>query len=616
MTSETKRFTLITHSDKHSSISEGGSYGYDAVLPMRVRFSADTGYTISSITVDGSPLQETELKRAVALGYVSLSRTRNHEVAVTSQIRQDLEYRVNYFFENAHGIFRIDRQYEHAQHVINAEYNSDIVFDKTASVDKDGRHYALDYIEGDGKKVSLSPLANVVNVYYGIDEIGEANPEDGNKPTKPDGIPDRYQVTFTYRAGANGVMTGTVMEVATRRDSAGELSLIAPVSPVSEGVEYLADDGFTFNNWKSDQPGYKKLIPDYVFDDTDDIAAHKFYCDTVFTAHFLNNENIRYKVEFFMQSRGRYPLKPTYTETRNDVPLHETAKVTEQDLANKVESDCTYVLDTDGRNIKEAKVKEDGSTTLRLYFRQQFTVSYEPGSQGDFAVQSKSDYKYGDRLVHFIGDKTPSEKTMRFAGWMDMEGNILQDSQLPKTVTKNMIYTAVFEENTVKSGFFVRKDTVARPDGNVSDPSYNYALFGEGQLHANPVMVPAPAGELSGSNEAVLERIAQWPANDTFTMDGKTYSRDDIIWYRIQYEQGDPYEWHVDGELKHNIAVVFDLKGGTLNDSTDPLVTYSLQKYGVITDNLIPSLEGRGFSGWKAVESSDAEFKPDQLYQA
>ena len=52
------------------------------------------------------------------------------------------------------------------------------------------------------------------------------------------------------------------------------------------------------------------------------------------------------------------------------------AKVTEQDLADKVESECTYVLDTSRRNITEAKVKEDGSTTLKLYFKQQFTVTY------------------------------------------------------------------------------------------------------------------------------------------------------------------------------------------------------------------------------------------------
>ena len=59
---------------------------------------------------------------------MSLSRTRDHEVAVTSRIRQYVEYTVNYFFENDRGDFRIDRQYEHAQHVTNAEYGSDIVF--------------------------------------------------------------------------------------------------------------------------------------------------------------------------------------------------------------------------------------------------------------------------------------------------------------------------------------------------------------------------------------------------------------------------------------------------------------------------------------------------------
>lgn len=152
VTSEAKRYTLITDSDEHSSISQGGSYGYDAILPMLVRFRADTGYTISSITVDGQSLQGAEFERAAALGYVSLSRTRDHEVAVTSRIRQDLEYTVNYFFENDRGDFRIDRQYEHAQHVTNAEYGSDIVFDKTPVLDKNGHHYALDHIDGDGKK--------------------------------------------------------------------------------------------------------------------------------------------------------------------------------------------------------------------------------------------------------------------------------------------------------------------------------------------------------------------------------------------------------------------------------------------------------------------------------
>ena len=81
----------------------------------------------------------------------------------------------------------------------NAEYGSDIVFDKTPALDKNGHHYALDHIDGDGKKVSLITLDNVVNVYYGIDEKGETNPEDSGKPTNPDGIRDRKSTRLNSR---------------------------------------------------------------------------------------------------------------------------------------------------------------------------------------------------------------------------------------------------------------------------------------------------------------------------------------------------------------------------------------------------------------------------------
>ena len=68
---------------------------------------------------------------------------------------------------------------------------------------------------------------------------------------------------------------------------------------------------------------------------------------------------------------------------------------------------------------------------------------------------------------------------------------------------------------------------------------------------------------------------------------------------------------------KHSIAKLFlDLKGGTLNDSTDPLLTYSLQKYGVITDNLIPSLEEADSAAGGLWNPLDTGFKTDQLYQA
>ena len=75
-------------------------------------------------------------------------------------------------------------------------------------------------------------------------------------------------------------------------------------------------------------------------------------------------------------------------------------------------------------------------------------------------------------------------------------------------------------------------------------------------------MVPAPEGELNQSSEAVLERIAQWPENDTFTMDGKTYSMDDILWYRIQYEEGDPVSYtHLDVYKRQQLTRIQQIRG-------------------------------------------------------
>ena len=63
----------------------------------------------------------------------------------------------------------------------------------------DGKHYVLDGIDGRDKRVTVKANDNVVNIYYALDEKGA-----GPDPNKPDQIPDKYQITFTYTASANG----------------------------------------------------------------------------------------------------------------------------------------------------------------------------------------------------------------------------------------------------------------------------------------------------------------------------------------------------------------------------------------------------------------------------
>ena len=67
-----------------------------------------------------------------------------------------------------------------------------------------GKHYVLDRIIGADKRIGLDPYENIVNVYYSIDVIGKENPD------KPDNIPDKYQIIFTYVSADEdkGTVTG------------------------------------------------------------------------------------------------------------------------------------------------------------------------------------------------------------------------------------------------------------------------------------------------------------------------------------------------------------------------------------------------------------------------
>ena len=106
-------------------------------------------------------------------------------------VRRDLHYEIHYFYEDANGVVTEDTA---------AAIVSDIgVFGEkilTTTVPKEsefnGKHYVLERIEGADKQVGFNPDENIVNVYYSIDVIGKEDPD------KPDNIPDKYQITFTY----------------------------------------------------------------------------------------------------------------------------------------------------------------------------------------------------------------------------------------------------------------------------------------------------------------------------------------------------------------------------------------------------------------------------------
>ncbi|NCB99832.1 MAG: hypothetical protein EOM34_04015, partial [Clostridia bacterium] len=60
------------------------------------------------------------------------------------------------------------------------------------------------FVRAEDLTVGTNNDENIVKVYYSKDEKGGS-----------DDIPDKYQVTFTYAAGANGKVEGTTTEVKT-----------------------------------------------------------------------------------------------------------------------------------------------------------------------------------------------------------------------------------------------------------------------------------------------------------------------------------------------------------------------------------------------------------------
>ena len=112
--------------------------------------------------------------------------------------------------------------------------------------------------------------------HFAEDTIGE-----GENPDNPDGVPDMYQITFTYQTedAARGTVTGTVTEVRTfpRDGETGEYDTTAAISP-NVNVTINTIGSYRFDNWTNGAGT--------VYDTNDLLKAASFTDDQTFTAHF------------------------------------------------------------------------------------------------------------------------------------------------------------------------------------------------------------------------------------------------------------------------------------------------------------------------------------------
>ncbi|MFR2317830.1 MAG: doubled motif LPXTG anchor domain-containing protein [Enterocloster sp.] len=208
--------------------------------------------------------------------------------------RADLHYEIHYFYEDANSVIE-DKG--------SAIVRDDGVFGekilKTAVAKEsefNGKHYVLERIEGANKQVGLDPKENIVNVYYSIDVIGKEDPD------KPDNIPDKYQITFTYvSADADkGTVTGTTREVVTtyeitRDRQTGEI--IEAKGPTAQNPTQPSTvtpkSGYKFDKW-TDDAGKS-------FKDNAALREASYSVDQTFTAHFTERADLHYEIHYFYE---------------------------------------------------------------------------------------------------------------------------------------------------------------------------------------------------------------------------------------------------------------------------------------------------------------------------
>ena len=186
-------------------------------------------------------------------------------------------------------------------------------------------------------------------------------------------------------------------------------------------------EGYTFDGWYAEPELTNKV----------ETLPEKYPAGTTtYYAKWTANTDTKYTVEYYYQNRGDY-AEPTKRVERNGT-TDTLAQVSNED---KIPEQTGYVYDATAENVLEGTIAGDGSLVLKVYFKQQFTVTYKPGTQGTFTEQTKPDLDYGTATPEFeCGPTGPTGKPgYTFAGW---------EPSVATEVTSNAEYVAQWTPNT------------------------------------------------------------------------------------------------------------------------------------------------------------------------
>ena len=136
-----------------------------------------------------------------------------------------------------------------------------------------------------------------------------------------------------------------------------------------------------------------------------------------------------YRVEYYYETADGYPETPDYTSEDYFVDIYEmpTVSVTDEDKTPNPEKG-DYVLDEDMNGEWKKEVQPDGSTVLKVYFEQEYTIKYDPNC--DDATGEMDDNKYTKSAPTMDSTETWTYERpgYEFIGYkVENEGELLND---------------------------------------------------------------------------------------------------------------------------------------------------------------------------------------------
>ncbi|MGC6177537.1 doubled motif LPXTG anchor domain-containing protein, partial [Lacrimispora sp. 38-1] len=191
-------------------------------------------------------------------------------------------------------------------------------------------------------------------------------------------------------------------------------------------------EGLDYNTKTPEFEGTPTGKPGYVFAGWSPKPEPSVTTDTTYTAQWISSTSTKYTVEFYYESKGKYPAQPSNSSLRAGT-TDALAAVTDSDKT----ASTGYILDSNAANVFEAAVAGDGGMVLKVYFKQQFMVTYNPGEHGSFKEQTNTGLSYGDEIPAFNG-QTTANGNYSFKGW---------NKEIARTVTENVVYTALWSYN-------------------------------------------------------------------------------------------------------------------------------------------------------------------------